>query len=41
MLMDGVTGEVSRFEDDRLNFHETFTVVVKSELYAFNTGRPV
>ena len=41
MLMDGVTGEVRKFEDDRFDFDDTRTVFVLKELYAFKWGSPV
>ena len=41
MLLDGVSGEARTFEDDRLNFSGTYTVVVNKELYAFKEGDPV
>ena len=41
MLLDGVTGEVKTFEDDRFDFEITSTVVVLNELYAFKDGSPV
>ena len=34
-------GEAHKFEDDRLNFMDTKTVVVNKELYAFKDGNPV
>ena len=39
MLLDEVTGEARKFDDDRLNFRRTKTVVVNKELYAFVEGR--
>ena len=41
MLLDRVTGEVKKFEDDRLDFENTSTVVVRKELFAFKRGSPV
>ena len=41
ILLDGVTGEAKKFEDDRFNFKGTMTVVVLNELYAFKNGNPV
>ena len=41
MLLDGVTGEALKFEDDRLEITSTKTVVVKNKLYAFKMGSPV
>ena len=35
MLLDGVSGEAQKFEDDRFDFNNTLTVVVKKDLYAF------
>ena len=41
ILLDGVTGEVQKFDFKILNFFYTRTVVVKKELYTFKYGRPV
>ena len=41
MILNGVTGEVQKFEHDSFNFKNTLTVVVKKELYAFKYGGPV
>ena len=41
MLLDGVTGEAKKLEDDRFDFNYTKTVVVKKDLYAFKEGSPV
>ena len=38
MLLDGVTGEAVKLEDNRLDFTKTETVVVLNELYVFNYG---
>ena len=35
ILVDGVTGEVHKYEDNRFDFRGTKTVVVLNELYAF------
>jgi len=40
MLLDGVTGEVRMIKDDRFDFTDTRTEVVKKELYAFKAGSP-
>ena len=41
MLLDCVTGEAVKIENDRFDFRNTKTVVVKKDLYAFKTGSPV
>ena len=41
MLLDGVTGEPHKFEDDRLDFNNTSTVLVGKELYTFKEDNPV
>ena len=41
ILLDGMTGEVQKFENDRLDFANTHTVVVEKKLYAFKYGNPV
>jgi len=41
MLLDGVSGEAQKFEDDRFDFNNTLTVVVKKDLYAFKDEEDV
>ena len=42
MLLDEMMGgEPQKYQDDRLDFKETKTVVVKKDLYAFKYGSPV
>ena len=40
-LLKRWTGEVQRFEDERLDFTDTRTVLVKNKLYVFAYGSPV
>ena len=41
MQVKEMGGEASKFEDDRLDFTFTKTVIVKLDLYGFRDGSPV
>ena len=41
IIMSEMSGEPQKFEDDRLDFYNTKTVLVKNQLYVFKFGRPV
>ena len=41
LLVNDIGGEPQKFEDDRLDFSDTKTVLVNKELYVFTGGKPV